>query len=131
MAKLKNQIIAIAESMLMQKTGILEGVRKIVPLLRNFQAMHDDILMYSAKASNPTRAFKTQYEPPSESYTKRFQGKTQILDEETGTRKITVDEATKGMPLRDVWDISIIAFWLPELFRTAERVKPHCDPIRT
>lgn len=76
---------------------------------RNFQAMHDDILMYAAKAANTSRVFKTQYEPPSESYTKRFQGKTQVLDEETGTRKITVDEATKGMPMRDVWDISIIA----------------------
>jgi hypothetical protein len=40
---------------------------------------------------------------------RRFGGKTQKLDEETGTRKITVDEATKGMPLRDVWDISIVA----------------------
>ncbi|MGB7541548.1 MAG: site-specific DNA-methyltransferase [Burkholderiales bacterium] len=76
---------------------------------RNFQAMHDDILMYAAKAKDPERAFNIQYEPPSESYVKRFQGKTQILDEETGTRKITVDEPTKGMPLRDVWDISIVA----------------------
>ena len=88
---------------------IIWSYRRWPSLSRNFQAMHDDILMYSAKAANATRAFKTQYEPPSESYTKRFQGKTQILDEETGTRKITVDEATKGMPLRDVWDISIIA----------------------
>lgn len=88
---------------------IIWSYRRWPSLSRNFQAMHDDILMYSAKASSPTRAFKTQYELPSESYTKRFQGKTQILDVETGTRKITVDEATKGMPLRDVWDISIIA----------------------
>lgn len=76
---------------------------------RNFQLMHDDILMYAAKATNPKRAFNVSYEAPSESYVKRFQGKTQILDVETGTRKITVDEPTKGMPMRDVWDISIIA----------------------
>mgnify|MGYP005817084145 CR=1 FL=1 len=76
---------------------------------RNFQSMHDDILMYASKASNPKRAFHIAYEAPSESYLKRFQGKTQFLDEETGTRKITVDEPTKGMPLRDVWELSIIA----------------------
>ncbi|MBI4741426.1 MAG: transposase, partial [Betaproteobacteria bacterium] len=70
---------------------------------RNFQSMHDDILMYAAKATNTRRAFHTSYEAPSESYVKRFQGKTQILDEETGTRKITIDEPTKGMPMRDVW----------------------------
>ncbi|HEX9659587.1 MAG TPA: site-specific DNA-methyltransferase, partial [Rhodothermales bacterium] len=40
---------------------------------------------------------------------KRFQGKTQVLDEETRTRKITVDDETKGMPFRDVWDISVVA----------------------
>jgi len=76
---------------------------------RNFQAMHDDILMYAKRASSPSRAFHVSYEAPSASYIKRFQGKTQVLDEESGTRKITVDEPTKGMPLRDVWDLSIIA----------------------
>ena len=65
--------------------------------------------MYAARSANPRRAFHVSYEAPSESYVKRFQGKTQILDEETGTRKITIDEPTKGMPMRDVWDISIIA----------------------
>lgn len=75
---------------------------------RNFQNMHDDIFLYT-KISNTNRYFNVEYEPASESYLKRFQGKTQILDEETRTRKITVDQPTKGMPLRDVWDISIIA----------------------
>ncbi len=64
---------------------------------------------YCRKPSSPDRIFKVEYEAPSESYLKRFQGKTQILDEVTGTRKITIDEPTKGLPLRDVWDISIIA----------------------
>lgn len=76
---------------------------------RNFQSMHDDIFMYAARATNANRAFNIQYEAPSESYLKRFQGKTQVLDESTGTRKITVDEPTKGMPRRDVWDLSIVA----------------------
>jgi len=31
---------------------------------RNFQLMHDDILMYAAKATNPKRAFNVFYEAP-------------------------------------------------------------------
>ena len=49
------------------------------------------------------------YEPPSESYLKRFKGNTQVLDPETGTRKLTVNEPTKGLPQRDVWEMSILA----------------------
>ena len=73
-----------------------------------FQAMHDTILYYVVEISKK-RTFHRTYEEASKSYMKRFGGKTQKLDEETGTRKITVDEETKGMPLRDVWDISILA----------------------
>ncbi len=40
---------------------------------------------------------------------KRFKGKTQILDPETKTRKLVVDKPTKGLPRRDVWEMSIIA----------------------
>ena len=71
-----------------------------------FQTMHDVILLYGAGES-PT--FNVAYEPPSESYLKRFKGKTQVLDPESGTRKLVVDEPTKGMPQRDVWELSIIA----------------------
>ncbi len=88
---------------------IIWSYRRWPSLGRNFQGMHDDILYYAKRATDTSRVFHTQYEPPSESYLKRFQGKTQILDEETGTRKITVDRPTKGMPLRDVWELSIIA----------------------
>lgn len=73
-----------------------------------FQAMHDSIFWYS-KSNDNSHTFHKTYEDASESYMKRFGGKTQILDEETGTRKITSDEETKGMPTRDVWDLSIIA----------------------
>lgn len=73
-----------------------------------FQAMHDTIFYYVKEIARK-RAFVRTYEVASEGYLKRFGGKTQILDTETGTRKITSDEETKGMPLRDVWDISIIA----------------------
>lgn len=74
----------------------------------SFQQMHDTIFFYSKEVSRQ-RVFIRTYEEASESYLKRFGGKTQILDTETGTRKLTTDEETKGMPQRDVWDISIIA----------------------
>lgn len=74
-----------------------------------FQRMHDDILFFRKAARHAEHRFVRQYEAVSDSYAKRFKGKTQILDPETRTRKITVDTPTKGLPLRDVWDISIIA----------------------
>ncbi|MBA4072452.1 MAG: restriction endonuclease subunit M [Gemmatimonas sp.] len=74
----------------------------------SFQAMHDNILFYG-KEIGTKRAFNQTFEGASESYMKRFGGMTQRLDEESGTRKITSDEETRGMPTRDVWDISIIA----------------------
>jgi len=73
-----------------------------------FQSMHDTILYYVLEISKG-RTFHRTYEDASESYMKRFGGKTQRLDEESGTRKITAEEETKGMPLRDVWEISIVA----------------------
>ena len=75
---------------------------------KNFQQMHDSLFWY-AKKKDSNRVFNKEYEEASESYMKRFGGKTQILDADSGTRKITSDEDTKGMPMRDVWDISIIA----------------------
>lgn len=75
---------------------------------KNFQQMHDNLFWYARKKDGD-RVFNKEYEEASESYMKRFGGKTQILDTESGTRKITSDEDTKGMPMRDVWDISIIA----------------------
>ena len=73
---------------------------------QRFQTMHDVILFYS-KGREIT--FNIGYEPPRESYVKRFKGKTQILDPVAKTRKLVVDKPTKGMPQRDVWNISIIA----------------------
>ena len=74
-----------------------------------FQRMHDDILFYRKMPKHLNHRFEKHYEVVSESYQKRFKGKTQVLDPETGTRKITVDSPTKGLPLRDVWELSIIA----------------------
>ncbi len=73
---------------------------------RHFQTMHDILLFYTKGTDN---IFNVDYEPASDSYLKRFKGKTQILDPENKTRKIPVDAPTKGMPMRAVWDISFIA----------------------
>jgi site-specific DNA-methyltransferase (adenine-specific) len=75
---------------------------------KHFQRMHDVILFYS-RSTNKSRNFNIEYEPSSPSYQKRFKGKTQMLDPETKTRKITLEEESKGLPLRDVWQIPIIA----------------------
>ncbi len=75
---------------------------------KNFQEMHDNLLWY-AKKKDSDRVFNKEYEEASESYMKRFGGKSQILDIVSGSRKITSEEETKGMPLRDVWEMSIIA----------------------
>ena len=71
-----------------------------------FQRMHDVLLFYG-KSKQPV--FNVSYEEPSPSYMKRFGGKTQVLDPETKTRKLVIDEPTKGLPQRDVWEISILA----------------------
>ncbi|MBI2843976.1 MAG: site-specific DNA-methyltransferase [Armatimonadetes bacterium] len=73
-----------------------------------FQSMHDTILWYVREVAKK-HTFHKSYEPASPGYMVRFKGKTQKLDEETGTRKVTLDAETKGMPLRDVWDLSIVA----------------------
>jgi len=87
---------------------IIWSYRRWPSLASNYQTMHDDILFY-AKSPGAGRVFNIEFEPPSESYIKRFKGKTQVLDPETKTRKLVVDEPTKGLALRDVWDISIVA----------------------
>ena len=69
-----------------------------------FQRMHDVLLFYGDRG----KIFNVHYEPPSDSYLKRFKGKTQVLDPETRSRKLIVDKPTKGMPWRDVWEIPVI-----------------------
>ena len=70
-----------------------------------YQTMHDHILFYAGSGN----VFNIEYEPPSESYLKRFKGKTQVLDPVSKTRKLVVDKPTKGLPMRDVWNLSILA----------------------
>ena len=70
------------------------------------QTMHD-VILFSTKGK--TNTFNVSYEKPSARYLKRFGGKTQVLDPETRTRKLVVDEPPKGLPQRDVWELSILA----------------------
>jgi DNA modification methylase len=70
-----------------------------------YQRMHDTVLFYT-KSGHYT--FNTVFEPASESFLKRFKGSGNRLDPGE-TRKRATGKPTPGMPLRDVWDISIVA----------------------
>lgn len=86
---------------------IIWSYRRWPSKVNAFQAMHDTILYYVNEIER-RRTFQVDYEPASESYLERFGGNTQRLHE-SGTRKVPVEEATKGLARRDVWDdISII-----------------------
>ena len=73
----------------------------------NFQRMHDVILRYSMSDSV---IWNQQFEPLAESTLKTFGTQKQVADFSSGRRKpgkLEVD--TPGAPMRDVWDIGIIA----------------------
>ncbi len=67
--------------------------------------MHDVILRYSR---GPDVVWRQLYEPVSDSFARRFKGKANRL-EPGATRKRAADHETPGLPMRDVWDISILA----------------------
>ena len=71
----------------------------------NFQRMHDVILRYSR---GEAVVWNQIYEPVSESFERRFKGKANVLDP-GATRKRAAEHETPGLPMRDVWDISILA----------------------
>ena len=73
-----------------------------------FQRMHDTIFCYT-KSKRNDHTFNVEYEANSDSYQKRFKGKTQMLDPVLKTRKITMPEESKGLARRDVWELSILA----------------------
>ena len=73
----------------------------------NFQRMHDIILRYT-KGTHAT--WNQLYEPLSESTLKRFGRKQQVADFSTGKRKPRqTNRDSPSAPMRDVWNISIIA----------------------
>lgn len=73
----------------------------------HFQRMHDTLLFY-AKDDQARQRFNVVYEPASESFLERFGGKAKILDRGATTKR-AADHDTPGMPLRDVWNLSILA----------------------
>jgi site-specific DNA-methyltransferase (adenine-specific) len=87
------------------RSEIIWNYRRWPAKTPNYQHMHD-VLFYYAKKDQPT--FNIFYEPATEGFLKRFKGKKNRL-EPGATKKHATEEETPGMPLRDVWDISIIA----------------------
>ena len=87
------------------RSEIIWSYRRWPSKTLNYQHMHD-VLFYYAKHEPPT--FNVLYEPATEGFLKRFEGKKNRL-EPGATKKHATEEDTPGMPLRDVWDISIIA----------------------
>ena len=87
---------------------IIWSYRRWPSVTNAYQAMHDSLLFYEKRIS-AARVFHRRFEDASESYLKRFGGKTQVLDPDSRTRKLTTEDETQGMPMRDVWDLSIVA----------------------
>lgn len=91
------------------RNEIIWSYRRWPSPAKHFQRMHDVILFYVKDPKAGPGTFNVEYEANSPSYVKRFKGKTQMLDPNTKTRKITSDKESKGLPRRDVWELSIIA----------------------
>ena len=73
----------------------------------HFQRMHDTVLRYS---KTDKLLWNQQHEPPSNSTLKRFGENRQLADFTTGKRLPRQENvASVGTPMRDVWEISIIA----------------------
>ncbi|WXB20214.1 restriction endonuclease [Pendulispora albinea] len=77
---------------------------------RQFQKMHDVLLFYG-KSHTATRTFNVLYgyEQLAESTLRTYGTKKQKADFSSGHRKPSVEEEeSKGPPLSDVWEVSII-----------------------
>ena len=87
------------------KNEIIWSYRRWPTKARKYQSMHDVILFYAMSDHN---TFNVEYEPPSESTMKRYKGKRHKRDLKA-KRNIYLDEPIKGLPMRDVWNLSVIA----------------------
>ena len=89
------------------RNEIIWNYRRWPSKQNNFQRMHDVILRY-AKGPNPT--WNQLYEPLAASTVKRFGSKQQVADFSTGRRlPRQTNRESRQAPMRDVWDVSIIA----------------------
>ena len=76
---------------------------------KRYQKMHDIIFWYTKNANEP-KSWNQQYEELSESTKETWGTKQQIADFSEGHRKPSqTNMESPGAPMRDVWDIGIIA----------------------
>ena len=89
------------------RNEIIWSYRRWPAKSRHFQTMHDVILRYTR---GDVSTWNQLYEPLSPATVKRFGKKKQIADFSTGKRlPRQTDEDSPSAPMRDVWDVSIIA----------------------
>lgn len=75
---------------------------------RMFARNHDVILCYKKNSGN-NYTFNNLYVPKSEKSSGNGKAWQSYIDEETGKRKsVLLDEVSKGVPMPDVWEISMI-----------------------
>ena len=90
------------------RNEIIWSYRRWPAKQNDFQRMHDVIFRYSKNAEYAV--WNQLYEPLAPSTVKRFGNKQQLADFSTGQRKPgQTEQDVEGAPMRDVWDISIIA----------------------
>lgn len=90
------------------QSEIIWSYRRWPAKSRNLQHMHDTLLHYA----RPVFTFNQLYEPLAPSTTKQWRGKKQIAcHDESGKRTVSSigSDESLGAPMRDVWDIGIIA----------------------
>ncbi len=87
------------------RSEIIWSYRRWPAKTPNYQHMHD-VLLYYARGDGAT--FNALYEPASASFLRRFNGKGNRLERGATTKRPTLEE-TPGLPLRDVWEIPILA----------------------
>ena len=90
------------------RNEIIWSYRRWPAKSQNFQRMHDVILRYAKDIRSAT--WNQLYEPLAPSTLKAFGRKRQVADFSTGRRlprQLKVD--SPGAPMRDVWNIGIIA----------------------
>lgn len=72
-----------------------------------FARNHDIILLYTKKKGQHT--FNNLYIPKSDKSSGQGRAWQSIVDEETGKRKsVLLEEESKGVPMPDMWDVSMI-----------------------
>ena len=75
---------------------------------RNFQKMHDIVFCYSR--CHPSNTFNQIFAPLSAGTLKRWKGKQSYVKYSKGVRSFSkmTDKESKGAPMDDVWEISVI-----------------------